>query len=539
MHSLAPRALPAMPVDGIFQALPDTAFRLDSNGLILEFNAAAMVEVGVGAGAGRPIQTAFNCDGAEPFTAALRQLADSGATVTLEYACSGCGGGIHHEARLTPLPDGKVLLLIRDITSRRLIEQALRDSDAKFRDLADNVSDVLWIRSPDMQEVHYVSPGFERIWGRPMPLLYGNPQQWVDFIVPEDRERVTATFAGLTRDVRSLDIEYRILRPHGEVRWIRARGYQVRDAQDRLIRNTGIVTDITDQRRAQAALDLAQRQLRDASRRAGMAEIATNVLHDVGNILNSVTVSAGLLRHTLQQSRSQGLRRAVDLMREHEADLGAFLLDDEKGRLLPRYLRALDTRLQQEQQDMVRELENLTRSIDHIRDVITTQQSLAGRPVLLETGSVRELVEDALRINDEALTRDQVTVLREFAPVPLLRLDRGRVLQILVNLVGNARDAVAAMPVAARRLRVQVQASGEGRLRLSIVDDGEGIPKENLPQLFVHGFTTRSQGHGFGLHSCALAAAQMGGTLTAHSDGPGRGATFTLELPLLPAAQVP
>jgi PAS domain-containing protein len=233
MHSLAPRALPAMPVDGIFQALPDTAFRLDSNGLILEFNAAAMVEVGVGAGAGRPIQTAFNCDGAEPFTAALRQLADSGATVTLEYACSGCGGGIHHEARLTPLPDGKVLLLIRDITSRRLIEQALRDSDAKFRDLADNVSDVLWIRSPDMQEVHYVSPGFERIWGRPMPLLYGNPQQWVDFIVPEDRERVTATFAGLTRDVRSLDIEYRILRPHGEVRWIRARGYQVRVAPKR------------------------------------------------------------------------------------------------------------------------------------------------------------------------------------------------------------------------------------------------------------------------------------------------------------------
>jgi len=524
-----------MPDDGIFQALPDMAFRLDSGGFILEFNAAATAEVGVGAG--RSIQTALNCDGAEPFTAALRELGESGATVTVEYACGGCGAGVHHEARLSPLPDGQVLLLIRDITSRRLIEQALRDSDAKFRHLADNVSDVLWIRSPDLREVHYVSPGFERIWGRPMPLLYGNPQQWVDFIVPEDRERVTATFAGLTRDVRSLDIDYRILRPDGEVRWIRARGYQVRDAQDRLIRNTGIVTDITDQRRAQAALDLAQRQLRDASRRAGMAEIATNVLHDVGNILNSVTVSAGLLRHTLQQSRSQGLRRAVDLIREYEPDLGAFLANDAKGRLLPRYLSAIDAGLQQEQQDMAQELEHLTRSIDHIRDVITTQQSHAGRPLLMEAESVRDLVEDALRINGEALSRDQVTVLREFAPVPLLRLDRGRVLQILVNLVGNARDALAAMPVAARRLRVQVQATGADRLRVSIVDDGEGITEENLRCLFVHGFTTRPEGHGFGLHSCALAAAQMGGTLTAHSDGPGRGATFTLELPLLPAAQ--
>jgi PAS domain S-box-containing protein len=535
-----PIAYPDAP--SIFQAIPDLSLRVDPDGTILDINAAAAAQLATDRRSliGKRIQDSGLSEGGEPFSAALARVAAERAIVTIEYSGGPSGRQTYHEARLVPLAGQEILVLIRDITERRLTENALRDIDAKFRHLADNITDAFWIRSPDMREVHYVSPGFQRIWGRPVDTLYGNPQEWVNFIVPEDRERVVRIFAGLTAEARSLDVEYRITRPDGEIRWIRARGYQVRDAADCLIRNTGIITDITERKRAQEELEAAQRELLEASRRAGMAEIATNVLHNVGNILNSVTVSAGLVSNTLHKSRSHGLTRAAQMLKQHASDLNEFLTLDEKGRMLPAYLDGIAQALVQEQQVMRDELANLTRSIDHIREVVTTQQSHAGRPGVLQPASIRDLVEDALRINGEALLRSQVSVVRDFAPVPVARLDRGRVLQILVNLIGNARDAIVDLPVASRQITVQLAVvAGGDRLRVSVQDEGEGIPAENLLRIFAHGFTTRPHGHGFGLHSCALAAAQMDGTLSAFSAGPGQGATFTLELPVDPTVATP
>jgi PAS domain S-box-containing protein len=141
-------------------------------------------------------------------------------------------------------------------------ETALRESNEKFHQLADNITDVFWIRSPDMREVHYVSPAFEKIWGVPVGTQFDNPQQWTDFIVPEDRERVQSEFLALTRDAASIDVEYRIRRLDGEVRWIRSRGFQVRDAENNLIRLTGIVTDIHDLKVAQLEILRANRALK-------------------------------------------------------------------------------------------------------------------------------------------------------------------------------------------------------------------------------------------------------------------------------------
>lgn len=541
MSSLPKPPVPQLQADAVFHSLPDPAFRLDAQGWVLDANDAAAAGLATERAGlvGRGIHELGLSVGPEPFAGALQQLARQGTPVTIEFPGGQPGQTTHHEARLVRLPADEILALVRDITERKLVEIALRDSDSKFRDLADNITDVFWIRSPDMREVQYVSPGFERIWGRPMQHHYGSPEKWTGYIVPEDRERVAQLFSGLAGELRSLDTEYRITRPDGELRWVRVRGFQVRDAQDRLIRNIGIVTDITEQRRAQAALDAAQRDLREASRQAGMAEIATNVLHNVGNILNSVTVSADLLRRSLHQSRAQGLGRAVDLINENAAHLHRFLTVDEKGRLLPEYLGAISQALLRERQGMLQELDNLTRSIDHIREVVTMQQTHAGRPPMLEPAAICELVEDALRINNEALSRDDVVVVREFDPVPEACLDRGRVLQILVNLIGNARDALLALPESSRRLTVRVALAGDRRLRVSVQDDGEGIPADNLMRIFSHGFTTRAHGHGFGLHSCALAAVQMKGALTVASDGPGLGATFTLDLPFEPAGSPP
>jgi len=149
----------------------------------------------------------------------------------------------------------------------------LRESNEKFLQLADNITDAFWIRSPDLSEVHYISPAFERIWGRTVESLYAHPHQWIDFIFPEDRARVEAAFAALAGDAPSLDIEYRIVRPDGEVRWVRVRGFQVRDAADRLIRHTGIVTDITERR-----LDVEK--LRESKRFAeSIAENSTSIIY--------------------------------------------------------------------------------------------------------------------------------------------------------------------------------------------------------------------------------------------------------------------
>ena len=276
----------------------------------------------------------------------------------------------------------------------------------------------------------------------------------------------------------------------------------------------------------------AQSELMSTARQAGMAEIATNVLHNVGNILNSVNVSADLIGSTLRKSRIQGLSRGVQLMDEHAADLGSFLVHDEKGKILPGYLSGISRTLVEEQQGMLKELELLTRSIDHIKDVVATQQSYAGGSSIVEPVQISDLVEDALRMNDGSLVRHRVTVVKEYAQVPEALLDRSRVLQVLVNLISNAKNAMGSVSDGSHQITLRVEPAGESSLRVSVTDDGEGIPPENLTRIFAHGFTTRKTGHGFGLHSCALAVNQMGGTLSAHSDGPGRGATFILELPV-------
>lgn len=282
----------------------------------------------------------------------------------------------------------------------------------------------------------------------------------------------------------------------------------------------------------------AQSELLTTAREAGMAEIANNVLHNVGNVLNSVNVSAGLIGGWMRNSKAQGLAKAVQLMNEHAANLGDFLSRDARGKALPGYLDKLVVALAAEKQGVVEELESLTKSVDHIKEIVATQQSYAGATSLVEPVQVKDLLEDALRMNATAIARQQITVVKDFADVPWLLLDKHLVLQILVNLIGNAQHAMEAADDRSHQLRLQMHVANSAdppRLRIRVEDDGEGIAPENLTRLFTHGFTTRKNGHGFGLHSCALAAKEMQGTITAHSDGPGRGAVFTLELPVNPA----
>jgi len=299
-----------------------------------------------------------------------------------------------------------------------------------------------------------------------------------------------------------------------------------------------IARNITERKSAEAKLEQMHKPLSDASRHAGMAEIANNVLHNIGNVLNSVNVSAGLISGRVRASKAEGLAKAVQLMNEHLTDLGDFLTRDEKGKTLPGYLNKMVAALAVEKQGIAEELESLTKSIEHIKEIVATQQSYSGATSLVEPVQIKDLVEDALRMNAASMARHQIKVIKEFSDAPLLMLDKHLVLQILVNLIGNAKRAIDGAPDRSHQLTLRIQVSepaNGSRLRIRVEDDGEGIAPENLGRLFSHGFTTRKNGHGFGLHSCALAAKQMAGTITADSDGLGKGATFMLELPAVPA----
>ncbi|WP_095079088.1 DAHL domain-containing protein [Pseudomonas sp. Irchel s3h17] len=306
---------------------------------------------------------------------------------------------------------------------------------------------------------------------------------------------------------------------------------------NRMNRALVAVNDELEQRVEERTRQLkdTQGELLDTARRAGMAEIATNVLHNVGNVLNSVNISAELVSRKLRNSKAQGLGKAMHLINERQQDLGSFLTEDEKGKLLPGYLNQLVEAINHEQQGMAEELTQLSKSVDHIKDIVATQQSYAGASNFLESLSISELLEDALRMNFGALTRHNVTVLKEYADIPRIMGDKHRLLLILINLISNAKYAMSNVSNHERIMTLGATIIDGETLQISVRDKGEGIAPKDMTRIFAHGFTTRKEGHGFGLHSCALATIEMNGHLNAYSDGPGKGALFVLQVPLIAA----
>jgi signal transduction histidine kinase len=277
-------------------------------------------------------------------------------------------------------------------------------------------------------------------------------------------------------------------------------------------------------------LQATQRELVATARRAGMAEISTNVLHNVGNTLNSVNVSAELMRPLLARRNSKKIAQAVDLLDQNCGDLAGFLGEDPKGKVVRHYLRTIAEVVERERQEVQTHLEHLITRVDHIKKIVATQQAYASPVVLSERVAPAEIFEDALRISWQLLHARNVEVVRHYDDIGQMAIDKTRALQVLTNLVQNASEAMSQVAPGGRRLTVRTAAM-ERCLRFEVEDSGCGIAPENMARIFVHGFTTRTDGHGFGLHGSAIAAREMGGTLTVHSDGPGRGAKFTLELP--------
>ena len=301
-------------------------------------------------------------------------------------------------------------------------------------------------------------------------------------------------------------------------------------------RTASLEKEIDERKKMQSEIERVHRELLQASRLAGMAEVATGVLHNVGNVLNSVNVSTTLVTERIKKSKVSSVGRIAALLKEHGADLGSFMTSDPKGQRLPSYLSDLSHQLSHEQNEALEELSALHKNLDHIKDIVAMQQSYARVAGVTTREEVVGLFEDALRMDEVALIRHNIKVVREFEEsLPQITVDRHKVVQILLNLIRNAKHACNESHREGKQVTLHVGNSA-GRIKFSVGDNGVGIPPENLTRIFSHGFTTRRDGHEFGLHSGALAAKEMGGALLVQSEGANKGATFILELPLHPPA---
>jgi PAS domain S-box-containing protein len=417
-----------------------------------------------------------------------------------------------------------------DVTARKQAEQALRAQEERTRSIIDKAFDSIVTTDVDARIIG---------WNRQAAATFGwAPDQILG-------RRLTETLVPLRRRGEH-EADFERFRKTGEWR-----------LQNQLFETTGVhqdsreipievsispirvgnsyifnafIRDISERKQAEAELHAAQKELVDISRQAGMAEVATSVLHNVGNVLNSINVTATLVDERVRKSRSSDLNRLLKLLGEHAGDLGTFFTVDPRGRKVPEFLGHLAERLAAEQALVLAELASLRKNVEHVKDIVAMQQSYAKISGVTETVEVSELVEDTLRMNAAALARHEVRVVREYCPLPPITTDKHKVLQILINLVRNAKYACDESERSDKCVTVRVS-DGNGRVKISVTDNGIGIQPENLTRIFNHGFTTRKAGHGFGLHSGALAAKELGGVLTAQSDGPDKGATFTLELP--------
>jgi two-component system, LuxR family, sensor kinase FixL len=346
------------------------------------------------------------------------------------------------------------------------------------------------------------------------------------------REDATAAVASIHsalaegRNVCALRV--RLTTPTGKIVHLQVHARLFRDSQEQLDRVLGVAWDVSEQVcQDERRLEL-QMQLREVSRHAGMAEVATGVLHNVGNLLNSLSVSTALVLEGLRDSRASNVQRVAKLITDNGDRLASFLDTDPRGREIPTYLNQLGARLDAENRSMQGEMQIIARHVDHIGKIVTAQQTHARRGGVTEEVDIAELLDNTIALNLAGST--DIVIHRDYQLRAQLTLDRHKLIQILSNLLVNARQAIRDQPEGGRLLTVRLR-SIEAHLEIQVEDSGVGISPEAQARLFEFGFTTKKDGHGFGLHASANLAKELGGELSAHSEGSGRGARFTLRLP--------
>ena len=275
-------------------------------------------------------------------------------------------------------------------------------------------------------------------------------------------------------------------------------------------------------------------QVEDAFSNKEMGDVASTVLHNVGNVLNSVNVAVHVVHELVDQSSVILVYRIAELLKGHDENWEIFLTQDPKGKRIPPAIMKLGSHLIEEQQAVLKEIEGLVRNIDHVKQIIISHQTMAKVGGGSESLSVVELLDQAVELSFQPGDAKWIRIQRDYQPVPAVLVDRHQLLQVLVNLLRNAKQAMQLHGGVDHLLTIRVEGRTDDGLSvvITIRDTGMGIAHEHLAKMFTRGFTTKHDGNGIGLHSSMVTIHRMGGLLQAHSDGVGTGATFTLTFPV-------
>ena len=295
-----------------------------------------------------------------------------------------------------------------------------------------------------------------------------------------------------------------------------------------------VIRHARERRKSTVEREALTQQLMESSRRLGMAEVASDVLHNVGNVLNSLNVSAGLIAQHIRDMPIQDVNRTSDLLAAHQDDIGTFLTQDTKGQRILGFLAQLGGHLRDQHTQTCIDLDALISQIDHVRDLIAAQDDVARATSIQEPVILKDLVETALATHSSELEKNQIALTRDYADLPQVITDKQQVSQIVANLIANATNAIGQQGQGAHRLTIKIKLDEEqdNKLSVQVIDTGIGFPPDNLHRIFAQSFSKEGSGQGDSLHNNANTAKNLGGSLTASSDGKGLGATFTLELPV-------
>lgn len=271
-------------------------------------------------------------------------------------------------------------------------------------------------------------------------------------------------------------------------------------------------------------------QLIEKAHKAGMADLATSVLHDVGNILNSVNTSSALIDDIISHSSIHNLRKANELLRANIDKIDDFILNDPRGKTLLQYYLKLEEPIDEEYHQLELQNKRLAEKISLITEVISAQQNYSTGIRLQEKHNLEQIIEDTITLKRSVLELHNIKISTQFEFIGEIDVEKTKLIHILINLIKNAKESILERNPEEKNIRITTNHLGS-EIKISITDNGSGFTPENKSRIFTHGFTTKANGHGFGLHSCANYAREMNGTLLAKSDGPDKGATFSLYLP--------
>src|SRR5579883_2976352 len=352
--------------------------------------------------------------------------------------------------------------------------------------------------------------------GKPLPSL----KDVFLLFHPEDQSKARYIIEKALSEGREFDYEVRIKGADEKYKWYYTIGRPIVEPGKPISKITGITMDISRHKQVEEEVVLLHQQLMSSARRAGMADVATSILHNVGNILNSVNVSVSLIQENINNAYSKKLFSIGDILSEHTSDMEDYLTQDPKGKLILPYLTELLKKIKENNEMLTKEISSLREHVIHIKDITEMQKSLSGVSGILENTSLSEIINAAIRMCSN-LEKKNISIIKNFDEKITIKTDKSKLLQILINLIQNAKDALLSSENYKKTKKIHITANQENSDTIQIIveDNGIGIKPENIIKIFSFGFTTKQNGHGFGLHSSALAANELGGMLEAVSEG--------------------